>query len=77
MQEAIDLFPKWARLADHIRGQIRSGELAQGAELPSTAQLRDEHNVSDSVVRYALHALYTEGLVEGAPGAGIFVVERR
>ncbi|MFY1697131.1 MULTISPECIES: winged helix-turn-helix domain-containing protein [unclassified Solwaraspora] len=65
----------WEKLADHIRAQIRSGELQPGDKLPSTAQLKAEHDISDSVIRYAMHALRTEGLVESAHGVGVFVAE--
>ncbi|MER5335595.1 winged helix-turn-helix domain-containing protein [Micromonospora sp. NPDC002717] len=67
--------PKWARLADHIRQQIASGELVPGDKLPSTAQLCQEHGVSTIVVRQAIFALRTEGLVEGVQGVGVFVAE--
>lgn len=67
--------PKWEQLADHIRNKIKTGELKPGDKLPSTAQLKAEHKVSDSVVRYAMHALRTEGLVESTQGLGVFVAE--
>ncbi|MGW0435264.1 winged helix-turn-helix domain-containing protein [Micromonospora sp. NPDC003197] len=67
--------PKWERLAEHIRNQIKSGELKPGDKLPSSAQLKAKHNISDSVVRYAMHALRTEGLVESTQGLGVFVAE--
>ncbi|MFI5925312.1 winged helix-turn-helix domain-containing protein [Micromonospora sp. NPDC051543] len=68
--------PKWAQLADHIREQIASGQLAPGDKLPSTAQLRAEHGVSAGVVRQAILVLQTQGLVEGVHGLGVFVAER-
>ncbi|MGK5742016.1 GntR family transcriptional regulator [Micromonospora sp. URMC 103] len=68
--------PKWLQLADHIREQIASGELAPGDKLPSTAQLCQQHGVSAIVVRQAIFALRTEGLVEGVQGVGVFVAER-
>ncbi|MFY1700484.1 winged helix-turn-helix domain-containing protein [Micromonospora sp. WMMA1923] len=67
---------KWEKLAEHIRTQIKAGELKPGDKLPSTAQLKAEHGVSDSVIRYAMHALRTEGLVTSAHGVGVFVAER-
>ncbi|BCJ61046.1 GntR family transcriptional regulator [Micromonospora endophytica] len=67
--------PKWAQLADHIREQIASGELAPGDKLPSTAQLREQHGVSVGVVRQAILVLQTQGLVEGVHGLGVFVAE--
>jgi Transcriptional regulators len=68
---------KWETLAEHIRNQIRIGELKPGDKLPSTAQLKAEHGVSNAVIRYAVHALRTEGLVESIHGVGVFVAERK
>jgi DNA-binding GntR family transcriptional regulator len=67
---------KWAQLADHIREQIASGQLAPGDKLPSTAQLKDEHGVSAGVVRQAILVLQMQGVVEGVHGVGVFVAER-
>ena len=67
--------PKWERLAEHIRNQIKSGELKPGDKLPSTAQLKEEHGVSQTVVRQAILVLQTQGLVEGVHGVGVFVAE--
>ena len=68
--------PKWERIADEIREQIESGELAPGDKLPSTAQLRDKYGVSAGVVRQAILVLQTKGLVEGVHGLGVFVADR-
>ncbi|MBO4207457.1 winged helix-turn-helix domain-containing protein [Micromonospora echinofusca] len=68
--------PKWQQLADHIRAQIESGELQPGDKLPSTAQLRAEHNISAGMVRQAILVLQTQGLVEGVHGLGVFVSDR-
>lgn len=67
--------PKWAQLADHIRDQIATGELAPGDKLPSTVQLSREHGVSAIVVRQAMLVLKTEGRVEGVQGVGMFVAD--
>lgn len=64
---------KWEKLAHHIRRQIQTGELRPGDKLPSTAELKREHDVSDSVIRYAMHTLRTEGLVQSVHGVGVFV----
>jgi DNA-binding GntR family transcriptional regulator len=66
---------KWVSLAEHIRTQIASGTLAPGAKLPSTAELRREHGVSEMVIRNAMIALKTEGLVYGVPGVGVYVAD--
>jgi DNA-binding GntR family transcriptional regulator len=67
---------KWVSLAERIRVQIASGELAPGAKLPSTMELRREHGVSEMVVRNAMIALKAEGLVYGVPGVGVYVADR-
>ncbi|SCF01513.1 regulatory protein, gntR family [Micromonospora chokoriensis] len=67
---------KWALIADGIRAQIKSGELAPGDKLPSTSELCRQHDVSAIVVRQAINALKVEGLVEGVGGVGVFVAER-
>jgi len=66
---------KWVMLAEHIRVQITSGELAPGAKLPSTMELRRQHNVSEMVVRNAMLVLKSEGLVYGVPGVGVYVAD--
>ncbi|MGV9808229.1 winged helix-turn-helix domain-containing protein [Micromonospora chersina] len=68
--------PKWEQLADHIRSQIESGDLAPGDQLPSTAQLKTQHGVSATVVRQAILVLQTQGWVQGVHGLGVFVAER-
>lgn len=67
---------KWAQIADGIRAQIQSGDLAPGDKLPSTSEMCREHGVSAIVVRQAINALKIEGLVEGVSGVGVFVAER-
>ncbi|MEU5721610.1 winged helix-turn-helix domain-containing protein [Micromonospora sp. NPDC047738] len=66
---------KWAQIADQIREQIASGALAPGEKLPSTAQMKEKHGVSQVVVRQAVLVLQTQGWVEGVPGVGVFVAE--
>lgn len=66
---------KWVTLAEHIRKRIATGELAPGAKLPSTMQLRREHGVSEMVVRNAMLVLKSEGFVYGVPGVGVYVTE--
>ncbi|MEU5785871.1 winged helix-turn-helix domain-containing protein [Micromonospora lupini] len=68
--------PKWEQLADHIRSQIESGELAPGDQLPSTVQLKTQHGVSTTVVRQAILVLQTQGWVQGVHGLGVFVADR-
>lgn len=62
-------------LADRIREQILSGELATGAKLPTEAQLSSAFGVSRTVVREALQHLRASGLVESFQGRGTFVLD--
>ncbi|MEV1285809.1 winged helix-turn-helix domain-containing protein [Micromonospora sp. NPDC049679] len=67
---------KTQKIIDDIKGQIASGELRPGAQLPSTAELREQYGVSITVVRGAINWLKATGLIEGVPGVGVFVAER-
>ena len=65
--------PAGQRLAGALRRRITSGDLAEGDQLPSSAELQAEHGVSSTVVRDALNTLKMEGLVVGQQGKGVFV----
>jgi len=65
--------PAYLQLADLLRTMMRTGELAEGALLPSTAQLATRYDVSTGVVKSAIGVLRTEGLVVGQQGKGVFV----
>src|SRR5262249_2479094 len=59
-----------------LRNKIESGELAQGSQLATEGELRDQYNASRNTVRDAIKMLTTLGLVETRPGQGTFVVEK-
>jgi GntR family transcriptional regulator len=58
------------------RGQITSGELAPGQQLPSALALAGTYQVSAPTVKKALGVLKNEGLIVGVAGYGTFVAER-
>jgi DNA-binding FadR family transcriptional regulator len=62
-------------LANHLREQILSGRLAEGAALPVERELAAEVGLSRGVVRDALRVLEIEGLITTRPGraGGSFV----
>ncbi|APU19748.1 transcriptional regulator [Actinoalloteichus sp. GBA129-24] len=60
--------PLHAQVAAVLRSEIRDHEMPPGATLPSEATLRDRFGVARSVVRQALAALVTEGLVRREQG---------
>jgi GntR family transcriptional regulator len=68
--------PLYRQIADDLRNKIESGELTQGSQLATEAELRDEYNASRNTVRDAIKWLTTLGLVETRPGQGTFVVEK-
>ncbi len=68
--------PLYRQIADDLRNKIESGELAQGSQLATEVELRDEHNASRNTVRDAIKWLTTLGLVETRPGQGTFVVDK-
>ncbi|WP_229401796.1 winged helix-turn-helix domain-containing protein [Micromonospora okii] len=64
---------KYERVAEAIREQIRTGELAVGDKLPSINALQAQHGVSYGSIRGAMLVLKAEGLVEGRQGEGVYV----
>lgn len=59
-----------------IKNKISTGHYKEGDKIPSEAQLRQQFNVSSSVVREALSQLKNEGLVTSHQGKGVFVNPR-
>jgi len=63
-------------IADKIREQILSGEIAPGFEMPSTAHMAEIWKTSMSTMHIALKNLVKEGLLERRHGSGTYVRER-
>jgi GntR family transcriptional regulator len=61
------------QLADLLRTQIESGQLAPGQALPSELRLAQEYGISRTTVRQAIAQLRTEGLVTVDRPRGTFV----
>ncbi|OLT18594.1 hypothetical protein BJF78_00175 [Pseudonocardia sp. CNS-139] len=61
-------------LAQPLRAQIRTGELAPGALLPSESELARVAGTKRYSIRKALFLLRDEGLIEPVPGRGWSVV---
>ncbi|MEU9161252.1 GntR family transcriptional regulator [Streptomyces sp. NPDC048424] len=74
---SLDPRPLHARIAADLREEILSGELAAGAKLPSTAQLKDRFDASNATIQKAVHLLKGEGLAVGRAGAAVTVRENR
>lgn len=65
------------RIAADVRDEIMSGEMAPGAKLPSTTQLKARFDASSATVQKALQLLKEEGLAVGRAGAAVTVREHR
>lgn len=65
-----------SQIADNIRHEIASGEIAPGAKLLSEHKLSNKYSVSRSTIRSALTELEALGLIQTRHGAGSFVVDR-
>ncbi|MFF5159781.1 GntR family transcriptional regulator [Streptomyces sp. NPDC000348] len=65
------------RIAADLRDEIMSGDLAPGAKLPSTAQLKERFDASNATIQKALQLLKDEQLVVGRAGSAVTVREHR
>lgn len=67
--------PLYQQIADDIARQIESGVLKPGDRLPSTRQLCERYEVSETVIRFTMIQLKARGLVYGQPGRGVYVTK--
>lgn len=67
---------RYRALAAELRTAINRRDYRPGQALPSVSALIKQHGVSRQTVQSALDVLRDEGLIEGRPGAGVFVRER-
>jgi len=63
----------WRQIHEHLLGQIRTGRLKPGAQLPGEHFLAQSLNVTRGTLRQALHQLQQEGHLAARKGVGIFV----
>jgi len=68
--------PLYFRIQEMLRGQIASGQLAEGARLPSESELADKFETTRGTVRQALAHLTFEALIVRRMGLGTFVATR-
>lgn len=69
--------PLYLQLKEILRGQVRSGELQPGQQLPGEHVLCEVYGVSRTVVRQALADLDIENVIERRRGRGTFVSHHR
>ncbi|MGW1185566.1 GntR family transcriptional regulator [Streptomyces drozdowiczii] len=65
------------RIAADLRDQIMGGDLPPGANLPSTAHLKERFDASNATIQKAVQLLKGEELVIGRAGASVTVREHR
>src|SRR5262247_4710117 len=65
--------PRYHRIAEALRAQIREGELPPGALLPNQRKLARTFGVTLMTLRQALEVLEREKLIERRHGLGTFV----
>ncbi|MFV2106043.1 MULTISPECIES: GntR family transcriptional regulator [unclassified Micromonospora] len=62
-------------MAADITEMIKSGALAPGDKLPSTAELADKYGVSKGTAYRALSLLHERDLIIGQQGRGTYVAD--
>lgn len=67
--------PLYARVKDHILGNIRSGAWEPGRRVPSENELVESFRISRMTANRALRELTAEGFLSRVPGVGTFVKE--
>jgi GntR family transcriptional regulator of arabinose operon len=72
MLDLNSLLPKYYQLKEHLRKQIRSGQIAPGQRLPSETELVRRYRLSRDTVRKAFGELEHEGWVFREQGRGTF-----
>lgn len=63
------------RIAESIRGDIRSGARRPGEKLPTHRDLASEHNVALATAQKAVQLLQDTGWATARPSVGVFVNE--
>jgi GntR family transcriptional regulator len=69
--------PPYEQVAAAVRALIMAGDLAPGAQLPSTAELTGRFGVSNTTVQKALAVLKGEGYLVSRQGKGVYVRDRQ
>lgn len=65
--------PKYLQLVEHLRKKIEEGELRPGDRLPSYAELRKNHGLTQPTVDRSHALLEKDGYIERVAGKGTFV----
>ncbi|MEU0183368.1 GntR family transcriptional regulator [Streptomyces sp. NPDC006207] len=68
---------EYERVADALRHEIESGDIAAGSQLPTHAELVARFAVSRATLQRALKELVSRGYLETIQGVGVFVRDWR
>ena len=68
--------PPYLQLAEQIRQALLAGILVPGDQLPTVKEVVTQVAVNPNTVFKSYRELEREGLVQGRPGAGTFVLRR-
>jgi GntR family transcriptional regulator len=68
--------PPYLQIAQQIRQALSAGLLEPGDQLPTVKEVVTQIAVNPNTVLKSYRELEYEGLVEGRPGAGTFVLRR-
>jgi GntR family transcriptional regulator len=69
--------PRHEQVAAHLRSLIMAGDLAAGAQLPSTQQFVESYGAANATIQRALGALKDEGFLHSRVGKGVYVRDRQ
>ncbi len=66
--------PPYLQLVEQVRQALRMGRLESGDQLPTVREVAEAIAINPNTVLKAYRELEHEGLVEGRPGLGTFVI---
>jgi DNA-binding GntR family transcriptional regulator len=67
--------PAYEQIAEHLRGQVKTGQVKVGTRLPSQRELALLYRVAPGTLRQALDILAAEGIVSRGSTRGTFVLK--
>ena len=77
MPRTRDVRPRHQQIAAELRDRIMRGDLAAGAQLPSTAELVAQYVAANATIQRALSTLKAEGFLDSRVGKGVYVRDRQ